>query len=383
MKVFNLYKKLFKSYAIVVVIYVTIFLGMAIVLSFSNEQSSNVYTETRVNVSLNNLDEGSTLSKSLVEYLNKFVDYKEIKEEDIRDALYFREIHSYITIPEDFESKLIAGESVNIVQERIEENASTIAIDRAINKYLNYVKVYLNQTDKSLEEIVILVNTVLEKEAEAITLVEESNQLVSSGFYFRMLSYIISAVILTVVGMITISFRKFDVRRRLIVSPYPTKSANLDMLFGNLLFTIALATLLSVVAILIYPDAILTTKGLLLIINTFIFSLAALSMSYFLSLLIRNEQVLSGVNNVYSLGSAFLSGAFVPQMLLSSGILAFAHILPNYYFVYNVDLITSTSTLSSDNISKIILYLIIQVLFAALFVVLTVILSKKQTRSEI
>lgn len=382
MKVFNLYKKLFKSYAIIVIIYVSIFLGLAIVVSFSNEQSSNAYTETRVSVSLNNLDEDSTLSKGLVEYLNKFVDYKEIKEEEISDALYFRQIYSYITIPEDFEAKLIAGDNVKIVQERIEENGTSIAIDRAINKYLNYVRAYLNQTDKNLEEVVVLVNNVLEEEVEAITLVEESDQLLSSGFYFRMLSYIVSAVVLTVVGMITISFRKFDVRRRLIVSPYPTKNANLDMLFGNLLFTLALATLLSVVAILIYPEAMFTTNGLLLIINTFVFSLAALSMSYFMSLLIKNEQVLSGVNNVYSLGSAFLAGAFVPQMLLSSGILTFAHILPNYYFVYNVDLIISTANLSSANINKIILFLIIQVLFAMLFVVLTVVLSKKQTRSE-
>ena len=382
MKVFNLYKKLFKSFSKIVIVYVSIFVGLSVILSYSSEKQNSAYTETRVNITLNNLDDGSILSEGLVEYLGKFVDYKETKEEDISDALFFREIYSYIIIPEDFEVKLLNGEDVFIKQERIEENATSVAIDRAINKYLNYVRVYVNQTDKSLDEVVGLVKTVLDKEVEAAALIEESNQLTSSSFYFKMLSYIVTAVILTVVGLITISFRKFEVRRRLIVSPYPVKNANLDMLFGNLLFTVFFATLLCVVSILIYPDAILSKNGLLLIINTYIFSFAALSMSYFMCLLIRNEQVLSGVNNVYSLGSAFLSGAFVPQMLLSSGILAFAHIFPNYYYVYNVDLLTSSINLNLSDINKVILYMIIQALFATLFVVLSVILSKKQTRLE-
>lgn len=381
MKVFSLYKKIFKSYFIVVIIYVTIFLSLAIALSQSSD-SNSMFSETKINVSLNNLDSNSDLSEGLVEYLSKFVDYVDIKEDDIKDALYFEQISTVITIPKNFQTDLIGGKDVEIIQDRLEQNVTTIAIDRAINKYINYVKVYLEKTDKAPIEVASLVKDVLANESVAINLVEESDQLTSSAAYYRILSYIINAVILTVVGFITISFRKFDVRRRLIVSPYPIKKANLDMIFGNLLFAIALTTLLSGVSIILFPKVMFTLNGLILIINSFVFALAALSMSYFMSLLIRNEQVLSGVNNVYSLGSAFLTGAFVPQFLLGSGILAFAHILPNYYYIYNVELVTSTSNLSSANISKVIIYLFIQVLFTIAFIIFSILLSKKQARSE-
>ncbi len=382
MKVFSLYKKLIRSYAIVVIMYVSIFAVLAIILSFSSGQTSSQFIETRVTVVLDNYDEGSTLTEGLKEYLSKYVNYTEVKEDKRKDALFFRRIYSIITIPEDFESDYLAGKDVSITQERIDENATSVAVDRAINKYLNYTRVYLNQTDKSLDEIIVLVNDVLQNEAEAITLIEESDQLTSSGSYYRTLSYILMSVILTVVGLITISFRKFDVRRRLIVSPYPMKNSNLEMIFGNSFFTTALVILLCGISLLLYPGAMFSKSGILLIVNTFIFSFTALSMSYCMSLLIRKVEVLSGVNNVFSLGSAFLTGAFVPQFLLSKGILTFAHILPNYYYVYNVDLITSANNLNSDNINKIILYMLVQMLFAALFIMLSIVLSKKQAKSE-
>ncbi|MCK9471153.1 MAG: ABC transporter permease [Bacilli bacterium] len=381
MKVFNLYKKLFKSKFVVVIIYVSIFLGLSIVLS-SSQSSSNAFVETRIGVSLVNLDEDSKLSNGLIDYLSKYAVYKDIPAEDIDDALYFKQISVIITIPKNLEEDLIMGRDIKIQQRKIEENITTVAIDRAINKYLNYVSTYLNNTDKTIEEVVLLVSDVLEKEAEAITLIEESDQLDSSAAYFRIFSYIVMSVILTVVGLITISYRKFEVNRRLIVSPYPTKNASLDMIFGNLLFTIALVTLLCGVSVLLYPDVLFSKNGLLLLINAYLFGFAALSMSYFMSLLIRKEEVLSGVNNVFSLGTAFLTGAFVPQFLLSSGILAFAHIFPSYYYVYNVEKITSTGNLGNADINSIIIHLLVQIVFIGLFVVASIILSRKQMQSE-
>jgi ABC-2 type transport system permease protein len=382
MKVFNLYTKLLKRYSVVLIVYVVIFLVLSIILTLSLQQSTSTYTDTKVYATLDNFDEGSALSEGLIDYLGKYVVYRDIKEENRGDALYFRQISSIIIIPKDFEKDFLAGKDVIITQERIEENASSVNIDRVINKYLNYIRVYLNQTDKELSEIITLVDNVMVQEAEATTLVEVKDQLESSAAFYRVFSYIIMSCVLTVVGLITISFRKFDVRRRLLVSPYPTKNANLEMIFGNLLFTIGIVILLCGVSVILYPEVMLSKTGGLLTLNAFVFSLTALSMSYFMCLLIKNEEVLSGVNNVYSLGSAFLAGAFVPQILLSDGLLKFAHILPNYYYVYNADLITSGNNINSTDMKKFILYLIIQLIYAIAFVVFSVVLSKKQARAE-
>ena len=382
MRVFNLYWKIFRSYLGVIFVYVGIFLLIGIAVTSSNSSVQDSFDETKIKISLNNLDEGSTLSTGLLGYLENYSEIVELDDEDIKDALYFRRIQVIITIPENFEEEFLAGKSNLIMQEKIESTMTTVALDQAINKYLNYVRVYINQTNYSLDEVLPLVKNVLENEAEAQTTSELSDLLDFSGFYYKTLSYVIISVILTVVGLITISFRKLEVRRRLFTSPYPQRKINLEMILGNFIFTVFLVILLCSVSLILYKEALLNLNGILLVINTFIFAIAALSMAYFFSLLISREQVLSGFNNVFSLGTSFITGAFVPQALLGSGMLTLAHIFPNYYFVYNVDLITSYTNLSNVILNKVYLYYGIQLLFAGVFIIASILVSKKQTKSE-
>jgi len=382
MRVFNLYWKIFRSYLGVIFVYVGIFLLIGIAVTSSNSSVQDSFDETKIKISLNNLDEGSTLSTGLLGYLENYSEIVELDDEDIKDALYFRRIQVIITIPENFEEEFLAGKSNLIMQEKIESTMTTVALDQAINKYLNYVRVYINQTNYSLDEVLPLVKNVLENEAKAQTTSELSDLLDFSGFYYKTLSYVIISVILTVVGLITISFRKLEVRRRLFTSPYPQRKINLEMILGNFIFTVFLVILLCAVSLILYKEALLNLNGILLVINTLIFAIAALSMAYFFSLLISREQVLSGFNNVFSLGTSFITGAFVPQALLGSGMLTLAHIFPNYYFVYNVDLITSSTNLSNVILNKVYLYYGIQLLFAGVFIIASILVSKKQTKSE-
>src|SRR5690554_5873678 len=117
MKVFKLYLKIFRSYIVVAVVYIGIFLAIGIAVTSSQKSSSSNYVETRVNVVLENLDEGNKLSEGLKNYLSNFVDYTEMDKEDISDALYYRKIYSYIIIPENFEEDFTNGKEVKIVQE--------------------------------------------------------------------------------------------------------------------------------------------------------------------------------------------------------------------------------------------------------------------------
>lgn len=381
MKAFNLYWKIFRKQLTIVLSYVIIFLAITIANTTSSNQN-NLFQETKVDIVVTNLDEGSALSEALIIHLTNYANIQEIDEENIKDALFFRKIQVAITIPSNFESDFLSGNNPLIIQEKIEQSISTVTIDNAINKYLNYVKVYLNQTEKTLSEVISLVDNVMKNKIETTSLNKVSDLLVVSGFYFRFVSYVICAVILLVVGVITISIRKFEVKRRLISSPYPQRKFNLEILLGNLIFVIIFVSLFGVIGLMLYKEALLNINGILLFVNIIAFGISVLCMAYFICMLIRKEQVLSGVNNVFSLGTAFISGAFVPQWLLGKGILTFAHILPNYYYVCNVDLITSTSTLTSANVNKVILYIVIQLLFAFAFIVSSLLLNKKQAKAE-
>ena len=98
MRVFNLYWKIFRSYLGVIFVYVGIFLLIGIAVTSSNSSVQDSFDETKIKISLNNLDEGSTLSTGLLGYLENYSEIVELDDEDIKDALYFRRIQVIITI---------------------------------------------------------------------------------------------------------------------------------------------------------------------------------------------------------------------------------------------------------------------------------------------
>ena len=118
------------------------------------------------------------------------------------------------------------------------------------------------------------------------------------------------------------------------------------------------------------------------IINAYSLTLAILAISYFISLFARNEEIISALTNVVSLGTSFLGGAFVPQFLLSSGVIAASKLLPTYYFINSNDTIASLEVINQTNLDKIYLYIGAQLLFFVVFAALSIFVTYKQSRQE-
>lgn len=382
MKAFKLYLKMFKKTAFVIAINMTIFLFIAYMFSGPAQEPTNNFNETIVSVSFVNNDEGSVLVDGLKDYLTKYVKYKEVDEKNIADALYFREIYMALMVPANFTEGFIKGEEVNIIQEAIPGNVANESINRAINKYLTLVSTYNKEVGSELEDIVSEVNKVLAVEVAAKTTVAHNNVIISAGYFYNYLSYLLFAVLISIVGYINIKIRRFDVKRRITISPYSQTKFNLEIVFGNLLFTLLFTALVIGMSYLMYPEGMRTINGLFFVLNAGCMAFTVLSISYFISLLVNSEQVLSAVGNVVSLGTSFICGAFVPQWLLSDGILKIAHLFPTYYYVYNNNRIVEMSDFSWHNIQGLVLFMVIQLLFGVLFIALAIYTNYQQLRQE-
>lgn len=380
MKVFKLYFKLFLRNIKVVIIYVVIFLFIAVVMGASGGEGSSDFSATKINVVYENLDEDSQLSKALVNHLENYVISVNVKEADYADALYFRVISSVITIPKDFEIRFLNNEEALIEQEKLEDKFDNITIDREINKYLNYIRVYLNQTDMNLTETIVLTDEILLYEIRAQTLVVENNEAEMAHYFFNFISYILFSITLTIVGLMTLKIRNEKIRRRMIVSAYPIRKSNFEIILGNTIFTFTFTTFIFLISLFLYPNVLRFDKlGIYFFINLLTFSIATLSLSFLLSLLIKKEEVLVGVNNVLALGIAFASGAFVPQEILGKGLLGLSKITPSYYYVKNNINIVNSNILS---LNLIINNCLIQLGFALLFIFIAVFVSVKQLKRE-
>lgn len=378
MKAFNLYFKILKKTIVVIIVNIVIFLFIAFMFTAPSSESSDEFSETKISVSFINLDEESILINRMKSYLSKYVFFREIKEKDIADALYFREIYLSFVVPKNFTEDLLHGKKVKISQESTPDNIVNYSINRAINKYLTLVLTFHEETNLELDDILIEVDKVLSTNVDAKNEIIYNNQITSAGYFYNYAAYLLFAVLITIVGFINIKIRRNEVKNRIVFSPYSQIKFSLEIIFGNFIFTLIFTLLIVGLSFILYPMVMNSKNGFFLILNTFYMAVTALSISYFISLLTKSEQVITAVGNVFSLGTSFLCGAFVPQMLLSSGILKVAKVFPTYYFVYNNDSIVQINNFTGSNIYRLFLYMGIQLLFGLIFIVLSIIVNKKQ-----
>lgn len=382
MRVFNLYLRLLKSYILVVIIYVSIFIGLALVFFQSGSAGSVGFSNRRVGVSFKSADD-SALITSLKDYVNNYAYYVDVDDDMIDDAIYFEQILLAINIPEDFTERLMNGETPEIKKiSNPKQEYALVAVNNAINAYINLFNLYLNNTNMSLEQILENVEIDLAKQIEAEMMVENDNALYDMPYYFNYLSYIITAIMILLIGMIMLKFKNINLKRRLQSSPYPEHKTNLELTLGHSFLAVSFFILIMILSYFFYPTLLFTKYGVLMIVNAAIFTVVGIAMGYFFSLLAKDDNALSAISNIVALGTSFLTGAFVPQFMLGKGIIAFAHLFPSYYYIYNNNSIVGLSSFDWHSLKEIFLYYFIQLAFAAALFIGAMLIRKKQLTKE-
>ncbi|MFA7507520.1 MAG: ABC transporter permease [Bacilli bacterium] len=380
MKAFKLYVKIFVRNIKIVLVYVLIFLFITVVMSVSSGESSLDFSSTKISVAYKNNDQNSELTQALVKYLKNYTVTVDVQEKNYADALYFRNIASVIVIPEDFETRFLNSEEGLIYQDKLQNKFANVTIEREINKYLNNIRVFMNQTDMDLSEAIIFTDDILLKEVNTEMQIVRNTETEATHSYFNFISYIIFSITLTIVGIMTLKLRNEKIKRRMVVSPYPIRKSNLEFILGNVVFTSIFVFLIFITSMILYPNVVnLNGIGIIYLVNLLTFSIAVLAIAYFLSLLIKNEAVLVAVNNILALGMAFASGAFVPQEILGKGLLFVSKITPSYYYINNNIKIYEAS---SPDLNLIVMNCLIQLIFTAVFVVLAIYINMRQLKNE-
>lgn len=119
-----------------------------------------------------------------------------------------------------------------------------------------------------------------------------------------------------------------------------------------------------------------TYHGLVLIANSFVFSICALCMAFLVSNLISSKNAVNGIVNVIGLGSSFLCGAFVPVEWLPDAVLKIAHILPSYWYIQNNELIKNIEVINIETLKPIFGNIIMVFVFSLIFIVSSNIVSR-------
>lgn len=365
------------------VIYVVVFLMMTILLASTYTNPGKVdFTETKTNIAFINEDTDSVLIKGFKDYLSQYANFVTITDDkQLKDALFFREIEYIVRIPDGFTEGFLTGNNVQIEKTSVPGATSSIFMDRVLNKYFDTANIYLNSgvsmTDEQLaasieKDLSIKTDVTLENSGM------QKNNNEKCNYYFNFLSYSLFTILILGVTAVMIVFHNTDLRRRNTCSPMKLKSMNTQILLGNLSFGILAWFIMISASFIMYGSYMFTGKGLLFLLNSLVFTLSALSISYLISNFVKDRNAMSAVSNVVALGTCFIGGAFVPQELLGKSVLKIASFTPTYWFIKSNNAITDLANYDFETLRPLFINMTIMIGFAIAFLTIALVVNKQR-----
>ncbi|NLW02001.1 MAG: ABC transporter permease [Clostridiaceae bacterium] len=388
MPVFQAYKRVIKKSIPQLLIYIIVFVTFAAILMSSGAPASTVrFDDARARIAFMDEADSSILTEGLKNYLLQYADFVDVKHDQasLQDALFFDEVDYILRIPAGFTEGFLEGKPVGLEKISLPNSVSSVYLDININKYMNMARFYLANIPGIIQqELVDLVSRDLSVE----TAVEVRPTAVNAdagetlSIFYNYMSYVLLNLLILGVGTFMLVFNQRDLRRRTLCSPVPLRQQNMQILLGNLIYAVVCWIIMMALGFVLYGKAMPAKQTILVALNTFVFTFVCLSISFLIGSALSSRNALSAVTNVLSLGMCFTSGAFVPQYLIGEQVLAFARILPTYWYVkYNNEII-NMANITWDLLKPRLGYLGMQmgIAVAVLAVALVIIKQKRQAQ---
>lgn len=380
MTVYKAFFKVVNKYKFLIIIY-TVMLILFAEFNMQTSQNSTNFVAERPNVLIINNDDEQKLSKNLVEYIerNSNIVNTENNEEARNDALFYRDVSYIIYIPENYSKDFLNGLNPEIKIKSAGDAGSSYA-EMMLTRYIKVANIYQKETQNE-EELIKTINETLAKEAEIeITSKLDINNLSKAAFYYNFMNYSILAGCVYVICLILSSFKEQKVAKRTIISSTNYKKHNRILLVSNALFACFLWIFYVILSFILIGNVMFTMHGLIYILNSFVFTMCAVTIAFLIGNLVNSKNAINGIVNVIALGSSFLCGAFVPMEWLPDSVLKIAHILPSYYFISNNEFIKELEVISVETLKPVLTNMGIIIAFSILFIVIINFISKKKRR---
>ncbi|NOH14804.1 ABC transporter permease [Clostridium cochlearium] len=358
----------------VILSYTIIFFILSILNGSGNLKKESNFVETRLDIGI--IDNcNSELSNSLKDYLGKKNNIFDTMadEEYIKEQIFLEVEDAVVIIPKDFDEKVIKKEnSIQVYND--DRKVESLQIQNQINKFLTFVNATYERGKYNLNDVKLVLD-----EKVNVDLVEtkdkSDNQGVAAWFkyYYNFTSYIIIAIYIAAIGLVMTDFTDENIESRRKISSKKFLQFNKEIYLGQL-------TVASIITLIFILGSVVL-KGKYIgqvdfgkyVLNTTVFSLSALCLTFLINNITRNKFVINAISTVLSLGTSFISGVMVPQQYLGEKVIRIAKFFPTYYFV-------KINEMTVNSFSDIRFEIFMQLLFAVAFLLMGLYFSKVHQR---
>lgn len=385
MQVFKTFMKVTKKKLHISMIYIVVFVAICVAMTLTSS-STNEYTDSKLDISITDLD-NSEASRALADYIarsNKIVKLGEGKDKAL-DALYYRRADIILTINEGYSEKLEKGDTEGLFSDyRIPGSYSAELFDSQLNQYISMVTACTaggSSLEEACEKAAELSATEIEVETVSFGKNINADYDDDIAAFFQYLSYILIVTLIAGLCPTLLIMMSRDIRNRTNCSCITVTSQMSQIVLGTVIFVVGLYLLLMGVAAVLFRDMLFNEKGLLAMLNGFVFLIFSMMLTLLIAVIAPSTNVINMIANVISLGMSFLCGVFVPQSLLSGVVLNIGKFLPAYWYVRaNNMLAGSNGEIFSSN--EFMLCIGIELAFSVVLFCVTLIAAKTKQSSK-
>lgn len=381
MTVFRAFLRVLNKGKATIILYTIILIFFGIFNMQTSENSTN-FVASKPDILIINQDKEEGITKNLMDYLKENSQIIEIKEEEqaIDDALFYRDVNYIVYIPKNYRQDFLAGKNPEIQIKSTGDYQASFA-QMMLERYIKVANSYQNNI-KEETQLIQKINEILAKQTEVESTSQlDTDHLSKATFYYNFANYSLLAGCVFVICLVLASFKDYKITKRTMVSSMSYQEFNRKLLLSNCLFAVVLWIFYGLLSLVLIGEVMFSIHGLIYLVNSFVFTLCAVTIAFLIGNLIQNKNAINGIVNVVALGSCFLCGAFVPMDWLPDYVLKIAHILPSYYYIKNNEWIKELETINYETLKPIFQNLIIILLFASLFVFMTNMISKRKQKT--
>lgn len=386
MQVFKTFFKIAKKKIPSAMIYIIVFIVINAIVSAQLSSEENSYSNTRLTVCV--IDEDNTsASRALTEYIGERHELSDIStdEDTILEGLYYGRIDYVLTIKSGYSENLSKGVTEGLfTNNQVPGSFTSQLLDSQLDEYVRTLSAYvtaLGNVDEAVSKTDEALNAKTDVEICSFNARTDAGYNTGAYYYIQYLPYMFMSILIAAICPILLVMNDKEMRRRTNCSAVSVSKQTTQITLGLVVISLGIWLALLLMMGVIYGFGVFNEKGLLAVLNSFVFLLISAGITLFISVFAPKLNTLNIIANIVALGMSFLCGIFVPQEMLGSEVLAAARFLPAYWYVKANDMLAGISE-TAYTAEKYFTYLGIELIFAAVLFAAALLVSKLKTKSK-
>ena len=388
MQVFKLFFKVTRSKIGIGILYTAIFFAICFPMVNASEEKVD-FEDTSLSLYVRDEDQ-TEASKALVAELEKkhHITKRQLNNQELMDAMYYSLIDYSLVIPKGYAKLLGSTDKNDLKKELFEEFHLRDGYATAMMNV--YLQEYIRNTRMSVamgDDLMTAVKKSADREQVNIEVVQDpeeemydENFTTKFAWFFRLLMYILIAVIMSMLGPILITMNGEEQRKRIQCSRTSVSSYVTQVFMGSAVLIVVVWAIFLAGGAVLYGGMYTGTNSWLAVLNSFIFALFVAMFTIFISTFKPSDVVMSMVAQVMGLGMAFLCGGFMSQSMLGEGVRTVTQFLPGYWYERANDLLCGDQRGTHGDV---FICFAVQGGFILLFLILTIIMSGRHKKVKV